>query len=241
MDIVLELSKELNIDKKYVEAVISLLDEGCTVPFIARYRKDVTNSLEDVEIRKLEERLNYLRNLEARKKTILESIESQGKLTPQLKEKIENALVNSVLEDLYRPYKPKKKTRGSIAKEKGLTPLANFIKKDLTNSLDEEAKKYIDEKKGVKDEEEAIKGACDIIAEEISDNTSFRFFIKNLIAKEGFIASKQTKEPTSNLYLNYYNYKEMVSRARPHRILATSRGEKEKCLIRYIVIVLLII
>ena len=236
MDIVLELSNELNIDKKYVEAVISLLDEGCTVPFIARYRKDVTNSLEDVEIRKLEERLNYLRNLEARKKTILESIETQGKLTPQLKEKIENALVNSVLEDLYRPYKPKKKTRGSIAKEKGLTPLANFIKKDLTNTLDEEAKKYIDLEKGVKDEEEAIKGACDIIAEEISDNTSFRFFIKNLIAKEGFIASKQTKEPTSNLYLNYYNYKEMVSRARPHRILATSRGEKEKCLIRYIVV-----
>ena len=187
MDIIELIAKELDLDIEHVRNTVELLDEGASVPFIARYRKDVTGKMEDVNVRKVEERTKYLRNLEARKKTILETIESQGKLTDELRKEIEECMVNSTLEDIYRPYRPKRLTRAKIALNKGLGGLSEFIKNDVTGKLDEEAKKYVNEEKGVKSVEDAIKGAKDIIAEEISDNSNYRSFIKRLIAKTGFL------------------------------------------------------
>lgn len=236
MDLIKKLSYELNIEEKYIAATVELLDNGATIPFISRYRKEVTNGMEDVNVRKLFERLTYIRNIEARKKTILESIESQGKLTDELRSEIEKCEINSNLEDIYRPFKPKRQTRGSIAVKKGLKPLAEFLKTDKTNTLKDEAKKYISEEKGVKTIDDAINGAKDIIAEEISDNPNYRTFLKNLINKKGFLSSNLVKNPTSDVYNDYDNYKELISKIRPHRILATSRGEKEKCLTREVLV-----
>ena len=168
MNVLERISQELGIESWKIEKAVELLDQGSTVPFIARYRKEVTGSLTDTELRTITERLSYLRNLEERKKTVLEQIESLGKLTDDLKEKIESCLTLSALEDLYRPYKPKRETRGSKAIKKGLKPLAEFIQDGKNPNLDEEAKKYISEEKDVKSAQEAIAGALDIIAEEIS-------------------------------------------------------------------------
>lgn len=178
MNVLERISQELGIESWKIEKAVELLDQGSTVPFIARYRKEVTGSLTDTELRTITERLSYLRNLEERKKTVLEQIESLGKLTDDLKEKIEGCLTLSALEDLYRPYKPKRETRGSKAIKKGLKPLAEFIQDGKNPDLDEEAKKYISEEKDVKSAQEAIAGALDIIAEEISDNPNYRTFIK---------------------------------------------------------------
>lgn len=193
MNVLERISQELGIESWKIEKAVELLDQGSTVPFIARYRKEVTGSLTDTELRTITERLSYLRNLEERKKTVLEQIESLGKLTDDLKEKIEGCLTLSALEDLYRPYKPKRETRGSKAIKKGLKPLAEFIQDGKNPDLDEEAKKYISEEKDVKSAQEAIAGALDIIAEEISDNPNYRTFIKKLAYKNGKVVAKKLK------------------------------------------------
>ena len=193
MNVLERISQELGIESWKIEKAVELLDQGSTVPFIARYRKEVTGSLTDTELRTITERLSYLRNLEERKKTVLEQIESLGKLTDDLKEKIEGCLTLSALEDLYRPYKPKRETRGSKAIKKGLKPLAEFIQDGKNPNLDEEAKKYISEEKDVKSAQEAIAGALDIIAEEISDNPNYRTFIKNLLIKMVKLLLKKLK------------------------------------------------
>lgn len=193
MNVLERISQELGIESWKIEKAVELLDQGSTVPFIARYRKEVTGSLTDTELRTITERLSYLRNLEERKKTVLEQIESLGKLTDDLKEKIESCLTLSALEDLYRPYKPKRETRGSKAIKKGLKPLAEFIQDGKNPNLDEEAKKYISEEKDVKSAQEAIAGALDIIAEEISDNPNYRTFIKKLAYKMVKLLLKKLK------------------------------------------------
>ena len=230
MEIVQYLSSTLNITPAQVEAVLRLLEEGGTVPFIARYKKEETGNLSDVTLRAFEEEKARFEKLEERKATVLKSIEEQGKLTPELKEEILSCTVLSTLEAIYRPYKPKRKTRGSIAKEKGLTPLAEYILKQEGSlaSLSEYAKTFINEEKGVKSEEEAMQGAKDIIAEQISDNPSYYLFAKSYIYKAGKITSKETKEDEDQKYLTYNNFTVQVNRIKPHQILALSRGKKEK-------------
>ena len=231
MDIIKRLCDELNLEEKKVSAAVKLIDEGNTIPFIARYRKDVTGNLDDAELRNLFDRLNYLRNLDERINTVLKSIEEQGKLTDELKKQIENVKTLAELEDLYRPYKPKKKTRGSIAKEKGLEPLAKIIlEEDVTKDLNEEAKKYINEEKKVLSVEDAINGAKDIVSEVISDDPLIRKFMKDLIEKKGSISSKEVKKDERDTYKIYADYQEPVSAIKPHRYLAINRGENEKCL-----------
>ena len=231
MDIIKRLCDELNLEEKKVSAAVKLIDEGNTIPFIARYRKDVTGNLDDAELRNLFDRLNYLRNLDERINTVLKSIEEQGKLTDELKKQIENVKTLAELEDLYRPYKPKKKTRGSIAKEKGLEPLAKIIlEEDATKDLNEEAKKYINEEKKVLSVEDAINGAKDIVSEVISDDPLIRKFMKDLIEKKGSISSKEVKKDERDTYKIYADYQELVSAIKPHRYLAINRGENEKCL-----------
>ncbi len=230
MEIVQYLSSTLNITPAQVEAVLRLLEEGGTVPFIARYKKEETGNLSDVTLRAFEEEKARFEKLEERKATVLKSIEEQGKLTPELKEEILSCTVLSTLEAIYRPYKPKRKTRGSIAKEKGLTPLAEYLLKQggTLASLSEYAKTFINEEKGVKSEEEAMQGAKDIIAEQISDNASYYLFAKNYIYKTGKISAKETKEDEEQKYLTYNNFTVQVSRIKSHQILALSRGKKEK-------------
>ena len=231
MDIIGRISEELNLEKRKVEAAVKLIDEGNTIPFIARYRKEVTGNLDDAELRKLFDRLTYLRNLDERIQTVLKSIEEQGKLTDELKKQIENVKTLAELEDLYRPYKPKKRTRGSIAKEKGLEPLAKFILEENTSvNIYEEAKKYINEEKKVASVDEAIAGAKDIVCEVISDDPLVRKFIKDLIEKKGMISSKEIKKDEKDTYKIYADYQESVSSIKPHRYLAINRGENEKCL-----------
>ena len=231
MDITLRLVEELGIEKRKIEAAVKLIDEGNTIPFIARYRKEATGNLDDAELRKLFDRLTYLRNLNERIETVLKSIEEQGKLTDELKTQIENVKTLAELEDLYRPYKPKKKTRGSIAKEKGLEPLAEIIlKEDTSFNLYEEAKKYINEEKKVNSVDDAINGAKDIVCEVISDDPLIRKFIKELIEKKGMISSKEVKKDEKDTYKIYADYSESVSSIKPHRYLAINRGENEKCL-----------
>ena len=228
MDIIGRISEELNLEKRKVEAAVKLIDEGNTIPFIARYRKEVTGNLDDAELRKLFDRLTYLRNLDERIQTVLKSIEEQGKLTDELKKQIENVKTLAELEDLYRPYKPKKRTRGSIAKEKGLEPLAKFILEENTSvNIYEEAKKYINEERKVASVDEAIAGAKDIV---ISDDPLVRKFIKDLIEKKGMISSKEIKKDEKDTYKIYADYQESVSSIKPHRYLAINRGENEKCL-----------
>lgn len=231
MDIIKQISSELGIRREQVEATVKLIDEGNTIPFIARYRKEVTGSLDDEVLRSLSERLDYLRSLEDRKKTILSSIEEQGKLTKDLKKDIEEALTMVVLEDLYRPYKPKRRTRATIAKEKGLEPLANLIMLQMIEEPTEvEARKYINEEKDVLNEEDAIKGALDIIAENISDGADYRKYIRNITFNEGLIVSSVKEEGTESVYEMYYDYAEKIKNIPGHRVLAINRGEKEKVL-----------
>ena len=231
MDIIKQISSELGIRKEQVESTIKLIDEGNTIPFIARYRKEVTGSLDDEDLRNLSERLEYLRNLEDRKKTILSSIEEQGKLTEELKKEIEVALTMVVLEDLYRPYKQKRRTRATIAKEKGLEGLANIIMLQMTDKpIEEEAKEYIDEEKEVLNEEEAIAGALDIIAESVSDEADYRSYIRDLTYNKGYIISNVKVKETESVFEMYYDYREEIKKIPGHRILAINRGEKEKIL-----------
>ena len=190
MDIILKLKEELNVEKWQVEAAVKLIDEGNTIPFISRYRKEITGSLNDEVLRNLHERLTYLRNLEEKKEQVLGSIEEQGKLTEELKEKILAAETLVVVEDLYRPYRPKRKTKASVAKEKGLEPLSQFIlAQNATEGVEEEARKYIDEEKGVKTVKEALQGAADIIAEGISDEADYRAYIREITMEEGTLTS----------------------------------------------------
>ena len=232
MDISAKLAEELNIKKSQVETTIKLIDEGNTIPFIARYRKEVTGALNDEILRNLYERLTYLRNLEDKKQSVLGSIEEQGKLTEELKARIEAAETLVVLEDLYRPYKQKRKTRASVAKEKGLEPLAAYIlEQNAAAPLIETAQAYVDAEKGVADAKEAIDGAKDIIAEQISDEADYRIYIRNLTFEEGKIVSTAKDEKEQSVYENYYAYEEPIKKVVGHRILALNRGEKEKMLI----------
>ncbi|CUN42219.1 RNA-binding transcriptional accessory protein Tex [Clostridium perfringens] len=224
------LSKELGILLKQVTSVIEMLDEGNTVPFIARYRKERTGGLTDEVLRKFNERLTYLRNLESRKEDVLRIIEEQEKLTPELKLKIEKATTLTEVEDIYRPFKAKKRTRATMAVEKGLKPLAELILSgEFNGNIVEEANKYINEEKGVKNEEEALQGAMDIISEIISDNADYRKWIRNFVQKDGIIQVKGSSEEQTP-YEMYYDYKEPVRTIPSHRILAINRGEKEKIL-----------
>ncbi len=232
MDINEKLAKELNIRKEQVEATVKLIDEGNTIPFIARYRKEVTGALNDEILRNLYERLNYLRNLEDKKESVLSSIEEQGKLTEELREKILAAETLVVVEDLYRPYKQKRKTRASVAREKGLEPLAELIlAQEIETPLADEAEKYIDEEKGIASAKEALDGAKDIIAEKISDEADYRIYIRKLTFEEGKITSTAKDAGEQSVYEMYYEYEEPVKKVVGHRTLALNRGEKEKMLV----------
>lgn len=231
MDIILKLKEELNVEKWQVEAAVKLIDEGNTIPFISRYRKEVTGSLNDEVLRDLHERLMYLRNLEEKKEQVLGSIEEQGKLTEELKAKIEAAETMVVVEDLYRPYRPKRKTRASVAKEKGLDGLAQFIlAQETTEPLETEAQKYVSEEKEVKSAAEAIQGAKDIIAEMISDEADYRIYIRKITMEEGKLVSTAKDEKAESVYEMYYAYEEPLAKVAGHRTLALNRGEKEKFL-----------
>lgn len=225
------IAEELNVKEWQVDAAVKLIDEGNTIPFIARYRKPVTGELNDEQLRDLDERLKYLRNLEEKKQTVIASIEEQEKMTPELMKKIEEAKTIVAVDDIYRPYRPKRKTRATEAKAKGLEPLANiFILQMSSKTPEEEAKVYVNEEKGVDTVESAIKGAKDIIAEMVSDNAEFRNAIRNTVMKHGEIVSKAKNEEEKTPYENYYDYLESVSKIPGHRILAINRGEKEKVL-----------
>ena len=229
MDIIQVITKELNVEKWQVEAAVKLIDEGCTIPFISRYRKEATGSLNDEQLRTLHERLTYLRNLEEKKNQVLGSIEEQGKLTAELKKQILDAQTLVVVEDLYRPFRPKRRTRAIIAKEKGLEPLANIIMLQMTDKpIEEEAQDFVSEEKGVETVADAINGAKDIIAERISDEADYRIYIRNLTTKNGSISSTAKNAETQSVYEMYYEFEEPVRKLAGHRILALNRGEKEK-------------
>ncbi len=231
MDIIAKISEELGIKRHQTEAAVKLIDEGNTIPFIARYRKEATGALNDEVLRNLSERLTYLRGLEERKETVLASIEEQGKLTDELKAQILSAETMVLLEDLYRPYKPKRRTRATIAKEKGLEPLAGVITLQMIKTpLIEEAAKYVDSEKGVATAEEAIAGASDIIAESISDEADYRTHIRDLTVKKGRMMSTAKDPEAESVYEMYYDFDEPVAKLAGHRILAVNRGEKEKFL-----------
>ena len=231
MDILKQLTSELNIKLWQTEAAVKLIDEGNTIPFIARYRKEATGSLNDEVLRNLGERLTYLRNLEEKKEQVLSSIEEQGKLTDELRKQIEEAQTMVAIDDLYRPYRPKKRTRATIAKEKGLEPLAAYISLQMAKEpIEETAKEYISEEKEVLTAQDAIAGACDIIAETISDDADYRTYIRNQTFKEGMITSSAKDEEAESVYEMYYNYTEKISKTADHRILALNRGEAEKIL-----------
>lgn len=231
MDIIRKLTEELKVERWQVEAAVKLIDEGNTIPFISRYRKEVTGSLNDEQLRDLFERLNYLRNLEEKKEQVLASIEEQGKLDEELKAKILAAETLVVVEDLYRPFRPKRRTRASVAKEKGLDGLAGVILAQETGEpLEKEAEKYVSEEKGVESAADALQGAKDIIAEAISDEADYRIYIRNITFEEGKIISTAKDEKAASVYEMYYSYEEPVKKAAGHRILALNRGEKEKFL-----------
>ncbi len=231
MDIILALTKELNVEKWQVEAAVKLIDEGNTIPFISRYRKEATGALNDEVLRNLNDRLTYLRNLEEKKNQVLSSIEEQGKLTEELKKQILEAQTLVVVEDLYRPYRPKRRTRATIAKEKGLEPLANIILLQMTDkSLEEEAKAFISEEKEVATVEDAIAGAKDIVAESISDEADYRSEIRERTFQKGVLVSTAKKPEETSVYEKYYEYEERVAKMPGHRVLAINRGEKEKFL-----------
>ena len=231
MDILKQLKDELGIRLEQVEATVKLIDEGNTIPFIARYRKEVTGSLNDEVLRNLHERLLYLRNLEDKKASVLASIEEQGKLTEELKKQILEATTLVLVEDLYRPYRPKRRTRATIAKEKGLEPLANLIVMQMiTKPVEEEAKAFLSEEKEVLTVEDAIAGAMDIIAESISDEADYRIYIRKVSMQEGTITSVAKDEKVESVYEMYYNFEETIAKIAGHRVLALNRGESEKIL-----------
>lgn len=231
MDINQRLTEELAVQRWQIDAAVKLIDEGNTIPFISRYRKEVTGSLDDEQLRKLHERLLYLRNLEEKKEQVLSSIEEQGKLTDELRTQIQAAETLVVVEDLYRPYRPKRRTRATIAKEKGLDPLAAIITLQQSKKpIEEVAQDYIDEEKDVKTVEEAIAGAKDIIAESVSDEADYRSWIRKLTAQKGKIISVAKDEKAESVYEMYYDFEEPVTKLAGHRILALNRGEKEKFL-----------
>ena len=231
MDIIKALQDELKIGRHQVEAAVKLIDEGNTIPFIARYRKEATGSLNDEVLRTLDERLRYLRGLEEKKEQVLSSIREQEKLTPELEKQILEAATLVAVEDLYRPYRPKRRTRATVAKEKGLEPLANTIALQMAKEpLENLAQPYISEEKGVKTAAEAIEGAKDILAEGISDNAEYRTYIRKITAEQGSILSSAKDETAQSVYEMYYNHEEPVKKAAGHRILALNRGEKEKFL-----------
>ena len=230
MDILKQLCSELNIKEEHCENVIKLLDEGNTVPFIARYRKELTGSMDDQLIRELSARLDALRALEERKAEITRLIDEQGKLTDELVKSINNAKLLTELEDIYRPYRPKRKTRASVAREKGLEPLADLIaEQKYEGDIYEKAEEFADAEKGVESAEEAVSGAKDIIAENISDNADYRKEIRRLTYLGAQITSKVTKNENP-VYQMYYDFAEPVKKVSDHRILAMDRGEKEKVL-----------
>ena len=231
MDITVKIATELEVKNWQVEAAVKLIDEGNTIPFISRYRKEATGALNDEQLRKLGERLASLRNLEERKATVLSSIEEQGKLTDELKKQIEAAETMVVVEDLYRPYKQKKRTRAIIAKERGLEGLASIISLQMTGKpIAEEAKAYVNPEKDVPDEAAAIAGAMDIIAEEISDSADYRIKIRDLTFKEGLLTSTAKDSEAQSVYEMYYNFQSALNKLTGYRVLAINRGEKEKIL-----------
>ena len=231
MNIEKKISEELGVKLTQVEAAVKLIDEGNTIPFISRYRKEATGSLNDEVLRNLHERLLYLRNLEDKKAQVLSSIEEQGKLTEELKKSILEAQTLVVVEDLYRPYRPKRRTRAIIAKEKGLEPLANIILLQKTDKpLEKEAEAFVSEEKGVANVQEAIAGAQDILAEAVSDEADYRIRIRKMTVKSGSISSSAKKEGESSVYEMYYEFEEKIEKIAGHRVLAINRGEKEKFL-----------
>ncbi|MCI7813760.1 MAG: Tex family protein [Lachnospiraceae bacterium] len=231
MDINRRLKEELGVELWQVDAAVKLIDEGNTIPFISRYRKEVTGALNDEILRKLYERLNYLRNLEEKKNQVISSIEEQGKLTEELKKQILEAQTLVVVEDLYRPYRPKRRTRATIAKEKGLEPLARLlIGQETDKSLLDQAKAFVSEEKEVATAEDALNGAKDIVAETISDEADYRIYIREITEREGIISSVAKDEKVESVYDKYYNYQEPIAKIAGHRVLALNRGEKEKFL-----------
>ena len=231
MDILQTIKEELQVEKWQVEAAVKLIDEGNTIPFISRYRKEATGSLNDEQLRDLHERLQYLRNLEDKKQQVLGSIEEQGQLTEELKAKILAAQTLVAVEDLYRPYRPKRKTRASVAKEKGLEPLAQIIlAQEIQTPLEEEAAKFISEEKGVATAQEALQGAMDILAEQVSDEADYRTYIRQATTDEGIISSEAKDEKAQTVYEMYYHFEEPVKKIAGHRVLALNRGEAEKVL-----------
>jgi uncharacterized protein len=228
MDIIKALAKELNIREGQVDATVKLIDEGNTIPFIARYRKEVTGSLNDEVLRQLDERLRYLRNLEEKKEQVLATIEEQGALTEELKTQILAAATLVAVEDLYRPYRPKRRTRATIAKERGLDPLAEILwAQETERSMEEEAASFVDPEKEVPDVQNALAGACDILAEWISDSAEYRTYIRAVTVRSGILRSEAKDPGTSTVYDQYYQYEEPVPKLAGHRILALNRGEKE--------------
>lgn len=231
MDINKKIAEELKIKVWQVEAVVNLIEEGCTIPFIARYRKEQHGSLDDEQLRNLDERLTYLRNLEERKETVLASIEEQGKLTEELRQKIMEAETQVVLEDLYRPYRPKRRTRATIAKEKGLEGLANILLLQMTEQpMEEEAKAFLNEEKEVNTPEEALQGAMDILAEAIADEADYRMVIRKRTMERGVLHSQAKDEEAKTVYENYYAFESPLKKLSGYQVLAINRGEKEKVL-----------
>ena len=227
MDIVKVLASELNIKESQAEATIKLIDEGNTIPFIARYRKEVTGSLDDEILRSLDERLRYLRNLDEKREQVLAAISEQGALTKELEESLKKAMTLVEIDDLYRPYRPKKRTKAMIAREKGLEPLAEMILSgDINENLESLAKSYISEE--VENEKIALEGANDIIAEKVSEEATYRTKLRNEIFEKGLIETVAKDEEAKSVYENYYSYEEQIKKILPHRILAINRGEKEK-------------
>ena len=231
MDINQKITEELGIKRWQVDAAVQLIDEGNTIPFIARYRKEAHGTMNDEQLRNLYERLTYLRNLEEKKEQVLASIEEQGKLTPELRAQIENAETQVLVDDLYRPYRPKRRTRATIAKEKGLEPLALLISmQQMKEPLETAANEFVSEEKEVASVEEAIEGAKDILAEQISDEADYRVYIRDLTMKKGLLTSMAKDEKAESVYEMYYEYSENISKVAGHRVLALNRGEKEKFL-----------
>ena len=231
MDIIKQIADEMNIEIWQVKAVAELIDDGNTIPFIARYRKEKHGSLDDTALRNLNDRLNYLRNLNEKKEQVIALIEEQGLMTDELRLRILEAKTQAVVDDLYRPFRPKRRTRAGIAKEKGLEPLADIIKLQMAEEdIYRTALDYISEEKEVKSAEEAVAGARDIIAEEISDNADYRMYIRNMTRNEGILVSAAKDDSVKSVYENYYEFSEPVKKIAGYRILAINRGEKEKYL-----------
>ena len=231
MDIIRKIAEELEVGQGQVDAAVKLIDEGCTIPFIARYRKEATGALNDEQLRTLGTRLTALRNLEEKKAKVRESIEAQGKLTPELAAQIEAAETSVAVDDIYRPYRPKRTTRATVAAEKGLTGLADIIWAQKTEkTLEEEAQPFLSEEKGVLTAEDAIQGACDILAERFSDAQVIRSYVRGVTERRGLLASEAKNAEEKTVYETYYNFTEPVAKASGYRVLAINRGEKEKVL-----------